>query len=192
MTGSSVVAVVLHVVEVLERMGVRYHLGGSFASTLHGVPRQTRDADIVVDLEPRHAAGLVAALAAEFYIDSAVVQDAVLHRGSFNAIHLGSGFKIDFFVKGRHQFDDLELARSVIARVTEDPPKMAAFKSAEDTILRKLQWYEAGGGVSDQQWKDVVGILKTQGDRLDLTYLGEWAARLGLGALLARARSEAT
>jgi hypothetical protein len=35
--------VVLHVVDPLEVLGIRYHLGGSFASAVHGVPRQTMD-----------------------------------------------------------------------------------------------------------------------------------------------------
>lgn len=31
--------------------------------------------------------------------------------------------------------------------------------SAEDTILRKLNWYRLGGEVSDRQWRDVAGIF---------------------------------
>ena len=65
-------------------------------------------------------------------------------------------------------------------------------KSAEDVILRKLQWYEEGGRVSERQWKDVLGVLKTQGERLDAADLAEWARRLGLIDLLTKARSEAT
>ena len=59
-------------------------------------------------------------------------------------------------------------------------------------ILRKLQWYEEGGRVSERQWKDVLGVLKTQGERLDAVYLAEWARRLGLIDLLTEAQSEAT
>ncbi len=38
------------VLEILETLRIPHHVGGSFASTLHGVPRQTLDADVVVDL----------------------------------------------------------------------------------------------------------------------------------------------
>ena len=31
-------------------MGVPYHVGGSYASSIHGVPRQTQDIDLVVNL----------------------------------------------------------------------------------------------------------------------------------------------
>jgi len=48
-----------------------------------------------------------------------------------------------------------------------------------------------GGGISDRQWRDVLGVLKVQSERLDLAYLGRWAERLGLSDLLSRAADEA-
>jgi hypothetical protein len=60
-------------------------------------------------------------------------------------------------------------------------------KSPEDTILRKLQWYRLGGETSDRQWTDILGIIRTQGDRLDRGYLRTWASTLEVGDLLERA-----
>lgn len=40
----------IQVLDALDRLGIRHHLGGSYASSVHGLPRQTRDADLVVDL----------------------------------------------------------------------------------------------------------------------------------------------
>jgi hypothetical protein len=48
-----------------------------------------------------------------------------------------------------------------------------------------------GGRVSDQQWKDILGILKVQRDQLDLDYLKDWASRLNLSELLSRSFGEA-
>jgi hypothetical protein len=59
--------------------------------------------------------------------------------------------------------------------------------TAEDTMLRKLEWYRRGGEVSERQWRDVVGIVNAQSSRLDHAYLREWAKRLGVPDLLERA-----
>jgi hypothetical protein len=183
-------AIVLGVIDLLENLNIRYHLGGSFASAIHGVPRQTMDADMVVDLDAARVATLVDGLKSDFYVDPEVAADAVSRRGSFNAIHLGSGFKVDFFVKGNSDFDELELDRSELYQIVANPPRSVYVKTAEDTVLRKLQWYVDGGGVSDRQWRDVLGVLLTGGDDLDRDYLQTWADRLGLSEVLNRASSE--
>jgi hypothetical protein len=182
--------VVFQVIDILEELGIRYHLGGSFASTVHGVPRQTMDADLVLDLNPASVFSLVDRLRGDFYIDLEVAKDAVTRHGSFNAIHLGSGFKIDFFAKGVHEYDDVELERSRSIRISVDPPRTAMVKSAEDIVLRKLQWFKDGGEVSERQWKDVLGVLATVGDDLDIGYLQRWAGKLGVSDLLKRATEE--
>jgi hypothetical protein len=183
-------AVVLHVVDILEELGVRYHLGGSFASAIHGVPRQTMDADLIVDLDGGTVVRLVERLRDRFYVDLDTAQEAVANRGSFNSIHLTSGFKVDFFVKGTGEFDDVELARGEITQISSDPPRSAYVKSAEDTVLRKLQWYRSGGEVSDRQWRDVLGVLMAAGGELDWPYIRDWALRLGVADLLDRAKSQ--
>lgn len=183
-------SVVLDVIGVLEDLGVRYHLGGSFASAVHGVPRQTMDADLVVDLSAGHVDRLIGRLANDFYADRDAAMDAVARRSSFNAIHLATGFKVDFFVKGSGEFDDVELERSRLTQVLENPPRSAWIKSPEDTILRKLQWFRKGGEVSDRQWRDVLGVLMAIGEGLDEEYLDRWATTLGLSDLLERARKQ--
>lgn len=193
MTTSSIppsLAVVFQVIDILDDLGVRYHLGGSFASAIHGVPRQTMDADLVVDLGAATVTRLVERLRDDFYVDLDVAQDAVTHRSSFNAIHLSSGFKVDFFVKGGGEFDEVELERSIATRISNDPVRSAMVKTAEDTVLRKLQWYREGGEVSDRQWKDVLGVLATSGENLDRGYLQRWARELGVSNLLDRALGE--
>jgi hypothetical protein len=63
--------------------------------------------------------------------------------------------------------------------------------TAEDMILRKLDWYRKGGGISERQWTDVIGVLRVQFVALDFAYLERWATLLDLDALLVRARAEA-
>ena len=62
---------------------------------------------------------------------------------------------------------------------------------AASQVLRKLEWYRAGGSVSERQWRDVVGILRAQRTVLDLTDLSQLAASTGLDGLLAAALKDA-
>ncbi len=98
---------------------------------------------------------------------------------------------MDFFVAGVDGFDAAELKRSELHVIVTDPTRSAYVKSAEDTVLRKLQWFRDGGEVSDRQWNDVLGILMAQGDRLDQSHLRRWSDALGVADLLDRALREA-
>ena len=75
-------------------------------------------------------------------------------------------------------------------RVVEETQSDLFVASPEDMVLQKLMWYRDGGGVSDRQWGDVIGVIKTQGNRLDLAYLHLWADRKGIADLLERAVAE--
>ncbi len=184
-------SIVLEVIGILDDLEVRYHLGGSFASAIHGVPRQTMDADVVVDLDVATVALLIERLRDRFYADLDVAREAVLRHGAFNAIHLATGFKVDFFAKGPGEFDEVELERSERTQISADPPRSAMVKTAEDTILRKLEWFRSGGEVSDRQWRDVLGVIMTVGEDLDWRHLRHWAEKLGVSDLLERARAKA-
>ena len=101
-------------------------------------------------------------------------------------------FKVDVFVARARPYDREALARARPEPLTGAASTLHAFvASAEDTILAKLEWFRQGGETSERQWADVVGICRTQASRLDSTYLNRWAAALGVGDLLARARDEA-
>jgi len=62
--------------------------------------------------------------------------------------------------------------------------------SPEDTVLQKLVWYQMTKNESQRQWRDVLGVLKLQGDRLDFGYLQKWAEELSLSDLLETACTE--
>jgi hypothetical protein len=181
-------AVTLRVARALDELGVPYFVTGSLASSYHGIPRASQDADLVVDLAADRVGALVSRLQGEFYVDDERVRDAVARRASFNVIHLPTMFKVDLFVLGEAPHAHEELARRRRLEVDAGTLELA---SAEDTLLHKLAWYRLGGGASDHQWQDALGILKVQADALDLSYLHRGADAIGVADLLARVLREA-
>ena len=53
----------------LEKLGVRWFLGGSLASSIHGIPRATFDADFMADIRPQHVRPFLRALGEDWYAD---------------------------------------------------------------------------------------------------------------------------
>jgi hypothetical protein len=186
-----ILEITLFLAETLERLGVPYLVGGSLASSLHGLPRATQDVDLVAALEPRHVPDLVGALRESFYLDEAAIRAAVRERTSFNVIHLGTLFKADIFVARDDPTVRSEFERRQRFRVADDPPRELVLASPEDTIVQKLHWFRLGDQVSERQWSDALGVLKVAGNRLDLAYLRRAAMLLGVSELLERILAEA-
>ncbi len=185
------VTVSARVARAFEELGISYLLGGSIASSLHGIPRATEDVDMVALIPGRQVADVVAALGEDFYADADMMLDAILHRSEFNLIHLATVTKVDVFVPGRGPSFDAQLARARRTRVSEEPLVDLVVASAEDTVVQKLSWYRRGGGVSDRQWNDVLGVVKVQGLRLDLEVTRDAARLLGVEDLLDRVLADA-
>ena len=186
-----IIEITLKVIAIFEKLGIRYSIGGSLASSAFGIPRATMDIDIVADIKQENVPLLQECLEKEFYADMDMIREAVRRKSSFNIIHLESLYKVDIFILQEHPFDLQALARRVQKKVSEDTSQEPFFSTPEDIILNKLKWYQDGGGVSDRQWNDILGVLKVQGKDLDMPYLSEWAEKLNLSALLARAIEEA-
>ena len=182
---------VARVVASFEELGVEYLVGGSVASSVIGEPRQTVDAHVIARLLGRHAQPLVARLQSGFYTDLQAIQIAVRTQGCFNLIHLETMTKVDVFVRWRDAFGQSQFARRQKKFVGQSAPLELFFASAEDTVLAKLEWYLKGGGISDRQWRDVLGVPKVQSCALDRDYLAHWASELGVRDLLGRALNEA-
>lgn len=182
--------VLLMIVEALDQLKIPYLIGGSFASSAHGFARSTRDIDIVAAIEPEMAEAFAASLQSEFYADEQAIRRAVRAKQHFNVIHLDSMFKVDFFVLKEREFDRKQFERRLQAAVEGDPHRKVYVATPEDTILAKLVWYRKGNEISDQQWQDIRGIFKVQGDKLDAQYLSHWAEDLGVADLLERAQKE--
>jgi hypothetical protein len=178
------------VVSAFTRLGIASALGGSLASSVHGLTRQTFDADITVEPFPGKERELVALLGVDYYLDRRAVEDAVRQRCSFNIIHHHPGFKVGVFVRKDDLFEQSAMSRRLSVTLPDLPNQAVFLQTPEDVILFKLRWYRLGNEIAERQWHDILGVLKIQAGRLDEAYLNSWAAHLGVTDLLAHARQE--
>lgn len=165
----------------LEDSGIPYMITGSFASNMHGVPRSTYDADLVIEGDRRLVQEFIASLGNEFYTSADAVDEALKRGRMFNAVHLETGFKVDFIIKKNRPFSREEFSRREKADYLG---KTRWFATPEDVILAKLEWSKMGD--SERQFIDALSVAKVQGTTLDRSYLEKWAAELTVSDLLER------
>lgn len=182
---ADLVTSMLPALRVFEELHTPSYLGGSIASSLHGMQQMAQDIDLVVDL-PIHMLPALGVLLEQHYIlDTVEARRAVRERTSFPLIHLDSLMKVDVILPQAAAFDTA--LRQHVARYTLDeryPPFWVA--SACEMILFKLQRYQrdecsrTDGMRDDAEWNDIVGMLKVQGPDLDLVFFERWAETLDI------------
>ena len=110
-------------------------------------------------------------------MDETSLRRAIRERSSTNLIHHATQLKVDLFMAGGTPLDTQQLARR--RSVDVGGGRMLPVHPPEDILLQKLRWYQMGGRSSDRQWRDIQGIIRVQGPRLDRAYLREHAAASG-------------
>jgi hypothetical protein len=173
----------LVVIAALDSCGIDYFIGGSLASSIHGLYRATADVDLIARVTATDVDRLSSLLQHRFYADQELMRDAIARRSAFKLLDLETGFKVDIFVDPADRYAQAQFARRRILAIAPDGTT-AFVASIEDTVLAKLRWYDAGGRSPERQWTDILGVLRVQQRAVDLPYLRRWATALGLAALL--------
>lgn len=186
------IEIALTVTRTLTELGIPYLIGGSMASIVHGIPRLTQDIDLVADIKEEQVQVLAAKFGADFYLDEQAILRAIRTRRSFNLIYLEKMFKVDVFITQGDAWSKEEMQRRELKPLVEGMAATECYvASAEAIILQKLRWFQKGGGVSERQWDDVLGVLKVQRAALDYAYMQRWATALGVAELLKQAMVDA-
>jgi hypothetical protein len=180
--------------DVLERVraalvdaGIPYMLTGSFASAVHGAPRATQDIDVVIAPSREQLLALVARFPQSmYYVSADAAIEALADSGQFNVIDLATGWKIDFIIRKRREFSEIEFDRRRRVPLSGVELDVA---SAEDMVIAKLEWAKAGN--SSRQIEDAASVVRVQGDALDVEYITRWVAALHLEAQWLEARAKA-
>ena len=171
----------------LNRLGIRYAIGGSIASSARSIWRTTLDVDVVAAIAPSQAEMLAQSLGKDWYVPVDEARRSIEAGRSFNVIHMRNALKVDIF-PAHEMFHHTQLSRATVLWLADEGVPCAV-TTAEDILLAKLRWYADGGQTSDRQWSDITGIL-VQNPNLDWAYVDSWAAHLHVVDLLERARAD--
>lgn len=174
------------VIDILKQLKIPYMIGGSVASFVYGEARLTLDMDVVVDINERQAKQLAASFGPEYYVNLDSILAAIKTSGHFNIIQSEKGIKVDFYILGEDALSREGFSRR--HKQAFDEKRKANFASAEDIVLKKLEWFKMGE--SQKQIDDVKGILKISGAKLNFSYIDKWAPEIGVQDIWRKLRND--
>jgi hypothetical protein len=176
--------------KLCEELDIPYALSGSLASSLYGLQRATLHIDFVADLRRKHLPSFCARLSGLYLLHQEELETAIRQKTCLTLVHLESLLKVTvtlpgMLATGRQVFHQ---ARK-IALVEGDPS--VSVLSPEQLILLLLEAFKRSNERADDLWYDLLGIMKVQGTDLDLPFLIQQAAFLGVAELFTRALVDA-
>jgi hypothetical protein len=172
---------------IFTSVGVPYYVTGGVAAITYGEPRTTRDLDVVISVPRDALPPLISALeAAGFYVPG--VEDAAAGRmRTLQVTQVATISRADLVLADDTKYERLKFQRR---RLISWPDGTEVYLvSPEDIVVNKLRWGQQSQ--SEKQWRDVLGVLKTQQESLDYEYMHRWATEFDLDETLEQATLEA-
>jgi hypothetical protein len=168
---------------LLDAAGIPYMVTGSIATSYHGRPRATHDADVVIEPTRAQLDSLLDSLETQgFFVNADGARAALDRRSQFNVIEMATATKVDVIICKDRPFSREEFGRR--QRVDLAFASSVAVVTPEDAILSKLEWARSSGD-SERQIRDAAGVLAVN-PRLDRAYVEKWAFVLGVTDLWRR------
>ena len=173
------------VLEALKAAHIDYLIGGAIAEWAWGEPRATQDIDIVINLSIESVGKLSKELEKrDMLVPADVILDTLLEDRAdipINAIHIHSGLKADLYPV--RSGDELRLSAFRRRQRVDYGPQIGRVyvHSPEDLILYKLLYFSISH--QPKHSRDIAAILQGRKDQIDVSYIEEWATRLGLRSL---------
>ena len=165
----------IKVVEAAESCGADFMVVGAVAAGAYGVPRSTRDVDLLISIKREGAvSAVIEKLAPIVEFSAQVVFDTL----TWGRRHVGQSrsmppFKVELFEMFDDPFVQSEFARRqqifvpMLGRTTWLP-------TPEDVVVQKLRW---GRSKDLDDARDVLAVQGTES--LDMAYIEKWCAQHG-------------
>jgi hypothetical protein len=171
---------------ILNELNVPYMMVGSYSSNFYGIPRSTKDADLVFEFESSMLKEIGDRLPPELRFESQSFFEMVTATRKELLLIDDSDFQIELFHLSDDEFDQCRFQRRV---KVELPGGVSVWMPRpEDVIVQKLRW--AKGGARSKDFEDVVSVMKFQ-QQLDFAHIEHWCGFHGTLELLGKARAVA-
>jgi hypothetical protein len=153
------------VIDALNAASIAHMLVGSFSSNLYGVPRSTKDADFVLQLQGELKDAFYRNLGGDFEIDPQLKFETNTGTMKQEMRFKSTPFTVELFRLSEDAFDQERFRRRVpvklLGRETWVP-------TAEDVIVMKLRWCRP------KDRDDVRSVMTVQRGKLDWKYIENW------------------
>ena len=177
---SDSLAIATMVIAALSRSGVPHVVVGSFARNFHAFPRSTKDADIVLAVDPPGLGRFEAELGKDFSLDPQTTFETNTGTFRHTLVHKGTEFKTELFLLSKDAFDQERFRRRQAFQFGGVPSFVL---TAEDVVITKLRW------ARPKDVEDIRDVIAVKGSALDWNYIHHWTATHGTRAKLDEIRA---
>lgn len=162
------------VLDALDAEVIEHMLTGALATNFYGIPRTTRDADVVVNLAPDPARlhGLVSRLGEGFHLDSQTSFELLTGSTRYTVRVVSTSFEIELFLVT----DDPHMQERFRRKIEIAYPgwnRSVWLPTAEDVIVQKLRWARS------KDLDDARNVIAVQRGLLDWEYIESWCNEHG-------------
>ena len=167
--------VTLRVIDALNASRIAYMLVGSFSTNAYGIPRSTKDADFVLQLDGDLAPAFYQALGKDFEIDPQLKFETNTGTLKQEMRFAGTPFTVELFRLSKDSFDQERFRRKVAVKLLG---RGACIPTAEDVVIMKVRWFR------EKDRQDIKNVLTVQRGNLDWPYIENWCREHGTLAKL--------
>ena len=171
----TVEALAAAVLDACDAAGSQYLITGAFAVSFYGIPRSTKDVDVLISLmggDPIQR--VVSRLGSMVDFDAQVQFDTLTWGKRLVGVHRGSPpLKVELFELFNDPFVLSQFARKR-QRFSAQIGRATWLPTPEDVVVQKLRWGR------NKDLDDARDVLAVQGpETLDMAYIEKWCGQHG-------------
>jgi hypothetical protein len=167
------------VIDALNDLQLPYMVVGSFSSNFYGVPRATKDADVVIESKAASISAIAKRLGPRFRLDPQSSFETITSTVKYVFNLVDEVFSIEVFLLSDDPHDQLRFQRR---RKIQLLGREAWLPKVEDVVIMKTRWASSRGKGKD--WDDVRNVVAVSNKLIDWNDVYHWCDQHGTRELL--------